>query len=212
MNVAMRRLSLYSSSVSLNLINQQRRKLELLTLEELLETKNIIFDPFSTLISRNVVLGQGNTFYPSTVLQTSGQGSITLGDHNIFTPNCFFYSSGNITIGNENLLGDGGVSARVNVSESLNIGNNGRYLNGAALTGNNTLENGSQIIGPIRVQNCVLGSGEDFRHPEPDERGAVLKGFGLARGLHLQRGQVIDGRGTFDISEVKFQSFFHPKK
>jgi hypothetical protein len=79
-------------------------------------------------------------------------------------------------------------------------------------TGNNTLGDGSQVIGPIRVQSCVLEAGGDFTHPEPHECGAVLKGYGLARGLHLQQGQVIDGRGTFNIGDVKLQSFFHPKK
>lgn len=192
-------------------INQYRRDLGFLTIEEMLESSNIFFDPFSILISRNVRLGKRNTFYPSTVLQTTGQGSITLEDNNTFTPTCFFYTSGTVVIGSNNLLGDGGLTARVSVGETLAIGSNGRYINGAALTGNNTLGDGSQIIGPIRVQNCVLESGGDFTHPEPDERGAVLKGYGLARDIYLKCGQVIDGRGAFDIADIKPQSFFHPK-
>ncbi len=193
-------------------LNQHRSTLGFLTLEEMLESDNIFLEPFSILISRHVVLGKNNTFYPSTVLQTLGQGSITLGDNNTFTPNGFFYVSGTVTIGDNNFFGDGGVTARVSANETLSIGNNGRYINGVALTGNNTLGDGSQIIGPIRVQSCVLASGGDFTHPEPDERGAVLKGFGLARGITLQGGQVIDGRGTFAVTEIKPQSFFHPKK
>jgi hypothetical protein len=196
----------------LHQLNRQRIALGFLTLEELLETNNIIHDPFSTLISRNVMLGQENIFYPNTVLQTQGQGSISLADNNTFTPNCFFYTSGKIRIGSHNLFGDGGVTARVSVDEILEIGNHGRYINGPAFTGNNTLGDGSQVIGPIRAQQCVLESGGDFTHPEPNERGAVLKGFGLARGLHLRCGQVIDGLGTFDTNNVKSQSFFHPKK
>jgi acetyltransferase-like isoleucine patch superfamily enzyme len=90
-----------------------------LTLEELLESNNIIYDPFSTLISRNVILGQGNVFYPSTVLQTLESGMITIGNHNTFTPNCFFYTTGTATIGNNNLFGDGGVSAQVSTGETL---------------------------------------------------------------------------------------------
>lgn len=193
-------------------LNQQRIKLGFLTVEELLETDNIIHDPFSTLISRNIILGQGNIFYPNIVLQTLEQGSISLGDSNTFTPNCFFYTSGKIRIGNHNLFGDGGVTARVSVDEVLSFGSHGRYINGAAFTGNNTLADGSQVIGPIRVQHCVLESGGDFTHPEPDERGAVLKGYGLARGLHVQRGQVIDGHGAFNMNDIKSQSFFHPKR
>jgi acetyltransferase-like isoleucine patch superfamily enzyme len=168
----------------LKMLNHQRIALRFFSLEELLETNNIIHDPFSTLISRNILLGQGNTFYPNVVLQTLEQGSISLRDSNTFTPNCFFYTSGKITIGNQNLFGDGGVTARVSIDEVLSIGSHGRYINGAALTGSNTLGDGSQIIGPIRVQNCFLENGGDFTHLEPDERGAVLKGVGLARGLH----------------------------
>jgi hypothetical protein len=192
-------------------LNHQRRASGFLTIEELLETNNTIHDPFSTLISRNVVPGQENIFYPNVILQTIEQGSVTIGNHNTFTPNCFFKISGKITVGSRNLFGDGGVTARVNAGEILTVGNNGRYINGPAFTGNNTLGDGSQVIGPIRVQNCVLAGGNDFTHPEPDERGAVLKGYGLARGLQLQRGQVIAGHGAFDINDVKMQSFFHPK-
>jgi acetyltransferase-like isoleucine patch superfamily enzyme len=193
-------------------INQHRHKLGFLTVEELLESDNTFLDPFSILISCNVTLGKGNTFYPSTVLQTLGQGSVTLGDDNVFTPHCFVHVAGVVRIGDNNLFGDGGLTARVSEGETLTIGNYGRYINGAALTGNNSLGDGSQIIGPIRVQQCVLASGEDFNHPELDERGAVLKGYGLARGVTLQCGQVIDGRGTFAMDDVKMQSFFHPKK
>jgi hypothetical protein len=193
-------------------LNRQRRAAGFLTVEELLETNNLIHDPFSTLVSRNALLGRGNIFYPNVVLQAQGQGSIDIGSNNTFTPNCFFYTSGKIVIGSHNLFGDGGVTARVNLGEDLLFGNTGRYINGPAFTGNNTLGDGSQVLGPIRVQSCVLDGGNDFTHPEPDERGAVLKGYGLARGLHLHRGHVIDGRGTFDINAVQFQSFFHPKR
>lgn len=196
----------------LEVLNHQRRILGFLTIEELLETNNTVYDPFSTLISRSITLGQGNIFYPSVVLQSLEQGNISIGHNNTFTPNCFFYASGKIVIGNQNLFGDGGVTARVNAGEVLTFGNYGRYINTPAFTGNNSLGDGSQVIGPIRVQSCVLGAGGDFAHSEADKRGAVLKGYGLARGLHLQRGQVIDGRGTFDINDMKFQSFFHPKK
>jgi hypothetical protein len=193
-------------------VNEQRYLLGFLTLEEMLESENTFLDPFSILISRHIVLGKGNTFYPSTVLQTLEQGSITLGNNNTFTPNVFFCISGTASIGSGNLFGDGGLTARVSAGETLSIGGAGRYINGTALTGNNTLGSGSQIIGPIRVQNCVLASGGDFNHPAPDERGAVLKGFGLARDISLRRGQVIDGLGRFDRADVKMQSFFHPRK
>ena len=74
------------------------------------------------------------------------------------------------------------------------------------------LGTGSQVIGPIRVQNCHLGEGDDHTAPDPDTRGGVLKGYGLARGLAVPQGHVIAGNGTFNLEEMKRQSFYHPKE
>ena len=55
-----------------------------------------------------------------------------------------------------------------------------------------------------------LGAAGAAHHdPDPDARGAVLKGFGSARGLTLACGQVILGSGVFDAKDVKPQWFFH---
>ena len=46
--------------------------------------------------------------------------------------------------------------------------------------------------------------------PDPDRRGAVLKGLGQARHLTLARGRVIQAFGIFDLADSRPQSFFHP--
>ncbi|MBA2666485.1 MAG: hypothetical protein H0U69_05560 [Trueperaceae bacterium] len=116
-------------------------------------------------------------------------------------------------IGNHNHFGDGSFTARVgSTSERLVVGDRGRYVNGVSLTGPNSLGTGSQVIGPIRVQGCILGAGEDHTYPHPDERGAVLKGAGLARDVSLRRGEVVAVQGDFGAALVQRQSSFHPRR
>jgi len=61
------------------------------------------------------------------------------------------------------------------------------------------------------VQNCTLADGGTFQEPNPDERGAVLKGFGLARNIVLETGRVINGGGNFADFPIEQQSAYHPK-
>ena len=193
----------------------QRKRLGFRTFEELLEltSNNHILDLFSVLISTGVTVGSGNTFYPNVVLECHDEAHVRIGDANIFTPGCLVVAeAGSVTVGSHNLFGDGGFTARLDQPKAqLVIGDNGRYINGVALSGNNSLGSGSQIIGPIRVQNCTLGEGGSFESENPDERGGVLKGYGLARGLMVGQGRVIAGNGTFRAEDIKLQSFYHPK-
>lgn len=197
--------------------DRQREAMGYRTLAELLElieAGNRIPDVFSVLISRHVAVGTGNTFYPSVVLECREDASLRLGDGNVFTPGCFIRAeSGTVRIGSGNLFGDGGFTLRTDGRDAVvTIGDRGRYINGVALTGTNTLGTGSQVIGPIRVQNCHLDDGGDHASPDPDTRGGVLKGYGLARGLRVPQGQVIAGNGAFSRQDMKPQSFYHPKE
>ena len=70
---------------------------------------------------------------------------------------------------------------------------------------------GAQVLGPIRIQHCRLGSGGSFREPDPDRRGAVLKGCGIARNLEIPTGMVIQAFGIFAEAPLRHQSHFHPK-
>src|SRR5258708_34649083 len=115
-------------------------------------------------------------------------------------------------MGNNNELGDGGLRIKANMPNSaITIGNLGRYMNGSEIMGRCFLGSGSQILGAITVQNCTLGAGDSYSDLNPDSRGGLLKGFGLARNLEIRQGQVINGQGTFEQSAVELQSFYHPK-
>ena len=96
--------------------------------------------------------------------------------------------------------------------DGIAIGENVRLLGGGSLTHANNIGDGAQIIGPIRSQNCILAAGRSYRHPVADERGAVLKGSGVARGITLAQGMVFQAFGLFADASVRQQSFFHPNE
>jgi hypothetical protein len=56
-----------------------------------------------------------------------------------------------------------------------------------------------------------LGGGGTYRDPEPDERGGVLKGLGVARNVDVPQGHVIQAFGLFAEAVMRRQSYFHPK-
>ena len=118
-----------------------------------------------------------------------------------------------IQIGSGNQFGEGGFTAKANRPGAfIGIANDGRYIGGASVFGSTHLGDGCQLIGAISADSCRLEGGGSWRHGDADMRGALLKGFGPARNLSLKRGQVIDGKGTFSVDEIKPQSFFHPKE
>jgi len=202
-------------STLLALIEQQRAQAGFRSLAELIElcrAGNQILDPFSTLISRNVAVGAGNRFYPNVVIEATGDGQIQIGDRNMFFPNTSVRASdGLIRIGAGNSFGEGGVSLRTDgPDDQLIVGAAGRYMHGAQIAGSNRLGDGAQVLGPIIVQGCELGSGGGYGEPDPDLRGGVLKGAGLARGLVVGRGEVINGRTTFVAAMLERQRTYHP--
>jgi hypothetical protein len=197
-------------------IDSQRADRGFLTIHELLrlgERDNVVLAPFSTLIGAGVQIGSGNTFYPGVVVEIRNGGSIQIGDGNRFLMQTYLLAdAGELTIGSHNEFGDGGVSVKALGPEgAIAIGDHGRYTQGAEIVGRNTLGSGSQVLGPITVQGCALGAGESYRHPDPDLRGAVLKGAGLARGLHVGQGEVISRRANFEQADVERQAVYHPK-
>lgn len=198
-------------------INSQRAVRNCLSLQETLDLTNqgnIVVDPFSTLLSKNAIIGENNIFYPNVIIEADSSGSIEIKNNNIFYPQTFMTAGkdGHIYVGSENHF-EGGVAIKANMQGSqIVFGNNGRYLNGVQFIGICNLESGSQVIGNITVQNCILEKGETYLHRNPDLRGGLLKGFGLARNLVIGKGKVIDGLGKFDIIDIQDQSFFHSKK
>jgi hypothetical protein len=200
----------------IDMLNQQRTSRGFYSLAELFELcvpANVIFDPFSTLISRSLELGGGNIFYPNVVVETQAGGRVTIGDQNTFLPGTLIRAAGGrIRIGSGNTFDEGGVSLLTSSPDALlQIGDEGRYSLGAQISGSNRLGHGAQVLGAILVQGCELGDGASYAHPDPDQRGGVLKGAGLARNLWVGQGEVINGRFDFAHAPVERQRVYHPK-
>jgi hypothetical protein len=199
-------------------IDKQRASRGFYGVSELLElaaqSGNTMLDPFSTLISRGVVLGTGNLLYPNVILSMSNGGQLSVGNSNAFYPNTLLIAEqGTISIADRNQFGDGGCSLRANTPDAvITVGNNGRYMNGAQVMGRTILGSGSQVLGPITVQNCALQEGGDYRSADPDGRAGLLKGSGLARGISVPAGKVLNGLGMFRQEQIEDQSKYHPKK
>ncbi|MCV0424256.1 MAG: AraC family transcriptional regulator [Roseibium sp.] len=196
-------------------IDAARRACGFLTIAETLDLlkDNLLIDPFSTLISSGISVGQNNIFYPGVTLQATQGMQIVLGNNNTFhSGTSMSASEGNVTVGNGNQFGDGGFTAKANRSGAeIRIGDCGRFLNNPSIFGQTTLGDGTQLLGNIIVDSCILGDGGSFEEPDPDLRGGLLKGFGTARNLTVPRGNVIAGQGHFDETNLLPQSHFHPK-
>ncbi len=198
-------------------INKARKAAGFLTVEETVafcQDGNQILDPFSVLIPAGVKLGTGNTIYPGCTLRATGEAEMVIGDGNLFHSGTLIEASvGPIDIGNDNQFGEGGFTAKTNQPGSrIQIGNKGRYLNNPSVFGSSELQDGSQILGNISVISCILCAGGSFEEQDPDLRGGLLKGFGVAKGLTVPKGSVIPGQGRFDQEQVVLQTTFHPKK
>lgn len=197
-------------------IDAQRRTQGFLTIAEALAlaaSGNAILDPHSILISSAARIGGGNCFYPGVTIEAGIGAEIAIGDGNVFWPGTVIAAeAGTIMVGNGNQFGPGGFTASLDRSGGrIAIGSNGRFRDGASVSAGCVLGDGVQILGPIQAQATVLGAGGSHDEPDPDARGGVLKGAGRARGLTVDRGQVVEGRGHFDPADIKPQSFHHPR-
>ncbi|MGZ5496592.1 MAG: hypothetical protein ACXWFO_07545, partial [Candidatus Aminicenantales bacterium] len=114
---------------------------------------------------------------------------------------------GTVEIGEE-----GGFTVKAEADETTEIGSGARLLGGGSLTSSNRIGRGAQILGPIRCRNSHLGDGGSYRDPEPDERGGVLKGSGVAHQVAVPKGHVIQAFGLFADGVMRRQSYFHPPR
>jgi len=188
-----------------------------LTVSQLLERfgkTNILLDPFSTLVTENVSLGDGNILHPCVRILSANGYQVLLGRHNVILPGTVIEATaGDIRIGDANEIGDGGFSARANrVGSAILIGSNGRYQGNASVFGESTLGDGTQILGHIMVNNCSLEAGADYKSSDPALRGGLLKGYGSAQNIHVPQGQVIAGWGESLANMLLSQTTFHPKE
>lgn len=187
-----------------------------LSIDEMLRMDggNTILDPCSTLISKHVRLGGGNVIYPGVLVECDDQSSCEIGTDNVFYPGTVLIAvdGGALAIGNGNTFGPGSVQLKANQAAArITIGSRTRLLNGAEVMGQSSIGDGAQILGAIAAQNVELAGGSDYRTGTPETRGAVLKGFGLARGVQLAPGEVLNGAGDFKQARVESQLAYHPK-
>jgi len=198
-------------------INKARIAAGFLTVEEtlaLMDNGNLIPDPFSTLVSRGVLLGENNLIYPGVTLQASGEGKVVIGNGNVFHSGTMIDAShGRIEIGSDNQFGEGGFTAKANQpGADIHIGSVCRFLNNPSVFGKTRLEDGSQLLGNITVVSCLLKAGGSHRTPDPELRAGLLKGFGTAQNLTVNQGHVIAGNGSFSQENSVPQSTYHPKR
>lgn len=130
-------------------IDKTRLEAGYLSVTELLEAAhlNTFLDPFSILISRSVILGEGNTFYPN-VLVSCRQGQCFIGSGNIFHSGTTVMvdAGGMVLMGNNCTLGPGGVQMLANRRNSrLVVEDAVQVHGGVSLSGSSVLQHGSEV-------------------------------------------------------------------
>jgi len=170
-------------------------------------------EPGSVLVSRHVRIEENVVLWPNVILQILEDGSLAVGRNTqLFPGTRIVASGGSVSIGADVEIGEeGGFTVKAGAGESIHVGDGARLLGGGSLTLSNRIGRGAQILGPIRCQNCTLGDGGTYRDPDPDGRGGVLKGTGVARGIEVPQGHAIQAFGLFAGAEMRRQSYFHPK-
>lgn len=194
--------------------DRTRERLGYIGVSEIIaDTRNTVIDPYSVLISKHVQIGTGNVFYPGVRIDAE-PGSTQIGNNNRFFEGSRIDATrgGRLVIGDDNAIGPHAVALLVNRAGAVTtIGNRTRLLGRVDIIGTCVLEDGSQIIGDISAMNIMLSGGDDHGGPDPDLRGAVLKGRGRASSITLSRGKVINGDGDFALAPVEDQSVYHPR-
>jgi carbonic anhydrase/acetyltransferase-like protein (isoleucine patch superfamily) len=171
-----------------------------------------VIDPFSTLVSPDVAIEPDAVLYPNVILQQTQSGRIRIGRGTRLWPGTQMTAcGGSIDVGPDAEIGaDGGFSFWAGPGDSITVGDRARLTGGGRLSEICSIGSGAQILGRIDVRSCRLEGGGNHREPDPDQRGAVLKGSGQARNIALARGRVIQSFGLFSPADACWQSSFHP--
>jgi hypothetical protein len=173
-----------------------------------------VLDPFSTLLSPGVEIGPEVVLFPNLILELRHGGRIRIGAGTRLMPGTRIVADGGaVIVGDHVEIGeDGGFSIRAQNRDSITVGDRARLTGGGILSESCAIGAGAQVLGRIDVRNCRLEAGADYGDPDPDRRGAVLKGAGQARDIDLAQGCVIQAFGLFSMAAMRAQSFFHPKE
>lgn len=201
-----------------NRIDNYRRQYHFYTVDEIVNEialDNVVFDPYSLLISKNVHIGKENVFYSNIIIKSDDTSLIKIGNRNTFFPNTNFIAEngGVIEVGNENAFSGGTISIKANMNQAQIIfGNEGRYDGNINVYGNCFFGRGSQILGNINVYSCKLEAGASYKDPDPNHRAGLIKGLGTAKNLVVPQGKVINGWHEFRQEQLEDQSHYHSKK
>lgn len=196
-------------------VRQQQGFLSVTATVALIARGAAILDPHSTLVSDGVDLGPGVVIWPGVVLQRSEDGELSVGAGTVlYSGTRIVARGGRVVIGQHVEIGDeGGFTVKADKpGVAISIGDEARLLGGGSAMLDNVIGRGAQVLGPIRMQACRLDAGGSHSEPDPDLRGGVLKGAGVARGLHVPQGGVIQAFGVFDTALLLRQVEFHPKR
>jgi len=193
-------------------LNKIRRENGFLLINEVIELAkyNTVYDIFSILISKHVKVGRGNIIYPNVIIECNDENGIIIGDNNILFNGCSIKAKGGkIEIGNHNEIGENGTFV-FSLENKVKIRNNCRLMNGAQILDGCIIGDGCQVLGNIKAVKCILKDGESYEWYNPNMRGGVLKGFGNAIELVVDKGEVIFGKGLFAKDMIEKQEKYHP--
>lgn len=174
-----------------------------------------ILAPTATWISKGVSLGRGVVVYPNVVVTADREGAVSVGARSVLWPESLIVASdgGRVTIGEDCVLGPGGARLLANVKGAeIVLASEARVRNGAEVVGSSYLGVGAHVFGALSAQNVHLEDGRGGNSwPVANERGPVIKGTGVARGLRLERGQVVNGYQDLTTLPPEDQSVYHPE-
>lgn len=196
--------------------HEHRNALGFLSIDETcdLATRGVrVLDPNSTLIARSAVIGSETVIYPGVLISADEVSVISIGKGCTLYSGCVLEARerGQILIGTEVEMGPGGAIIRAIGSHEVTVLDELVRVSGnCELTGACELGRGAQILGPVSARAVRLGGGlGGHRWPNPDERGAVLKGAGIADRVTLGSGEVRSCRASFNDAVTERQSTYH---
>ncbi|AUY51223.1 hypothetical protein [Streptomyces sp. CB01881] len=193
-----------------------RRERGLLTPAELMDLADegvVVLDPFSVIVSRRVRLHPENVLYPGVVIECDEHSGCLVRRGNVLHGGTLITATGGgtVVIGARSEIGEGGARIRAAGTDAIDIGDGTRLAGGAEVTGTSRIGSGAQVLGQVSARSVTLAAGHPYTYPDPDGRGAVLKGFGRALGIRLGVGEVVNGSGDFRDAPVERQRIYHPE-
>ncbi|MCM0021661.1 MAG: hypothetical protein NBV67_16840 [Tagaea sp.] len=196
-------------------LDAARRAEDFLAIDALLElaARGVrVFDPYSALISKAVVFAGTCRIEPCVFLATKRDGTIWIGDGAELAAGTRAEAfGGRIVLGPGVEIGrDGGFTLLAHEAD-LEIGARARLAGGGSVSAGCRIGAGAQIIGRIQARAVDLAGGASHADPDPDRRGGVLKGFGVAHGVRAGLGEVVQAFGDFRAAPLRRQRDFHPE-